>query len=112
MHRFDISFVRYGLAFMASREAVDEVYTCSTDQLVPVDPATYNQWWQCSPEVIQYTSSGPMKCELACGKELLNYFGVKYSTNWQIGYFGILHAFFAFFLISGYLCIKYINHVK
>jgi hypothetical protein len=39
-------------------------------QLVHVDPATYNQWWNCPASVIQNTANGPTKCQFACGKEL------------------------------------------
>src|ERR1700730_3146292 len=62
---------RYALHFLAAEEAEGELYSCLPSQLVPVDPATYNQWWNCPPNVIQNTAQGPMKCQFACGKELL-----------------------------------------
>ena len=103
---FDISFVKYGVHFISALEAKGETYTCQASELVPVDPATYNQWWQCSPSVILYTPAGPMKCPFACGKELLDYFGVKYSVSWEIINFAVLHSFIIFFIVCNFLAIK------
>ena len=106
---YDLSFLKYALHFLTALEAKDEIYSCQPHQLIHVDPATYNQ---CPESVIRYIENGPMKCQFACGKELLNYFGVKYSASWEILNFGVLHAFMVFFMICNFLCVKYINHVK
>lgn len=110
---FDVSYFKYAMHFLSAEEMEGEIFTCNQDQLVPVsDPASYSQWWQCPPSVISLTATGAYKCPIACGKELLNYYGVKYSVQWEIINFAVLHSFFIFFLIINFLCIKYINHVK
>jgi ATP-binding cassette, subfamily G (WHITE), eye pigment precursor transporter len=68
---FDISYVKYALHFLAAEEALGETYTCQPFELIPVSPDYGSQWWQCSSSVVVQTSTGPKKCPLACGKEIL-----------------------------------------
>jgi hypothetical protein len=99
----------YPLDLTAALALKKQEYTCSTnfadDQLVPV-PAGYN-----TCPIPSYIPAG-YKCSTQCGRDLLESYGVQYSTEWIIYNFLCLLAFAVGLFIIGYVGTKYVRHIS
>lgn len=111
MYYFD--YLRYPLAGLVANEAVTNVYTCTTNQLITVG-TSYNL---CPPSVLQPNpnSVNPsmdayLKCPLACGYDLLAQFGI--DPTQQAMNEGLIWLFaFAFAIINAIILAK-VNHIS
>lgn len=114
----DLNMLKYALQFLAITEYKDQIWTCSSsDTLVQISAADASPYERCGLGNTIQTFPGSsadtvLKCEYACGYDLLDSYGVKYSVTWQVQSFAILHCFAIFFAVCSYAALRFINHVK
>jgi hypothetical protein len=103
------NFIHYPLQFVAALALRDQNYTCSPNfadgQLMPV-PAGY------STCAIPNNLPAGYKCQVQCGKDILETFGVFYNDAWIVYNFLCLLGFALGLFVIGYLGTKFVQHVN
>ena len=115
----DLDFLRYVLQFLAIEEYEDEVFSCDPRTDVLVVRAMLATQDSCAglnvqtfPNPSDTTGSTILRCQYACGDELLDSLGVVHTSQWKIQSFAIAHCWAVFFFLCGYFALRFINHIS
>ena len=110
---YDVSFIRYALNTAVYFEFIHEEFTCDPSQWVTVYSDAVGQCDNAVQSTSSYQGMATVsKCQLSCGYDVFDEFGVNPDTSQVIQNFAILHCFALFFFAIAYLALRFINHVK
>lgn len=126
---YDINYLRWALEFLVANEVRNSDFTCSRERGDWVlAPATYDTCQD--PQSVTTISAAPnlipfnaapsslvdpntiLKCPFACGRDLMESYGVDYSDADMARSLGLVAVFACAFGIAGFITLKYVNHIR